>query len=252
MQLDPLSVAEGVRRARDPQSAWEGFRSVLAGEGFDRVACYLGVPWSEPFPDVPAGVVPFYRDTLSPGDTIEFFARHPEYKRGNPVARHVRSSLRPLLRVGEDPSVPFTPTHRCMLAGLRDIFGNGDLNVFPLTNPGAREYGALSVHNRRTRAARRHLQHRRDALHLAGLYFSGAMQARFPGEPEPAPVSLSPRQQECLTWVAAGLTSDEIAARLKLSRKTVDLHLAAAMRKLDARSRSQAAARAVARGLVRP
>lgn len=52
--------------------------------------------------------------------------------------------------------------------------------------------------------------------------------------------------------MAAGLTSDQIADRLSLSRKTVDLHLAMAIRKLGSGSRSQATARAVALGLVHP
>lgn len=253
MELDALSVVEGVQRARDPECAWQSFRSVLAADGFDQLSCFFGVPWSEPFPDAPKGCVPFFRDSLAPVEVIEFFARHPEYKCNNPIARHVRSfALRPLLRVGEDPSVPFTRTHLQMLDGLRDVFGDWDFNVFPISSAAAREYGSLAIRTRRTREARRHLERRRDALHLAGLYFYGAMRARFPGPSASASVVLSPRQQECLAWVAAGLTSDEIAARLKLSRKTIDLHVAAAMRKLEAGSRSQAAARAVALNLVRP
>jgi DNA-binding CsgD family transcriptional regulator len=61
---------------------------------------------------------------------------------------------------------------------------------------------------------------------------------------------LSPREQECLTWLAVGLRNDRIAEKLGISRPTVELHLANARRKLNARTREQALARAVAWGLL--
>lgn len=68
----------------------------------------------------------------------------------------------------------------------------------------------------------------------------------------PAPRRLSPRERECLVWLATGLRSDRIAERLGLSRATVDLHLARARRRLGARTREQAVARALAFGLLQP
>ncbi|MEJ2087610.1 MAG: helix-turn-helix transcriptional regulator [Gammaproteobacteria bacterium] len=252
MSLEPLSVVDGVQRAQDVEGAWQGFRRLLAQDGFERIMCVFGVPFSEPFPDARQPYVPFYRDSLMPADVVGFFARHPEYKRHNPVLRHVRSSPLPLLRIGDNPAASFGPAHQRMLAELRELFGDVDINAFPLSNAAARQYGQLGVQNPRSREARYHLQRHSNALHLAAHYFYGAMQSRFPRPPVFSSKPLSPRQQQCLTWVAAGLTSDQIADRLNLSRKTVDLHLAAAIRKMEAGSRSQAVARAVALGLVSP
>lgn len=53
---------------------------------------------------------------------------------------------------------------------------------------------------------------------------------------------LSPRQVECLALAATGLTSAEIAARLRLSPRTVDEHLMGACRTLGVRTRIQAVA----------
>lgn len=53
-----------------------------------------------------------------------------------------------------------------------------------------------------------------------------------------------------LRLVADGLRSAEIAERLFLSRKTVDHHVSAILRKLDARSRAEASAEAVRLGLA--
>lgn len=57
-------------------------------------------------------------------------------------------------------------------------------------------------------------------------------------------VRLSPRERQCLALCAEGLTAKEIAHRLDRSIPTVTLHLNAATRKLGARNRFQAVARA--------
>jgi len=57
------------------------------------------------------------------------------------------------------------------------------------------------------------------------------------------PLGLTRREHEILTLVGAGLTSAEIGARLFISAKTVDHHVASAVGKLGAPSRAAAAAR---------
>lgn len=57
------------------------------------------------------------------------------------------------------------------------------------------------------------------------------------------PLGLTRREHEILTLVGAGLTSSEIAARLFISAKTVDHHVASAVGKLGAPGRAAAAAR---------
>lgn len=69
-------------------------------------------------------------------------------------------------------------------------------------------------------------------------------------EPPSRRPQLSPRERECLAWLAVGMRHDRIAERLGISRPTVELHLANARRKLNARTREQALARAVAFGLL--
>lgn len=56
---------------------------------------------------------------------------------------------------------------------------------------------------------------------------------------------LSPRERECMTYVARGLRTIRIAERLGLSVVTVELHLRNARRKLRATTTPQAVARAL-------
>lgn len=62
---------------------------------------------------------------------------------------------------------------------------------------------------------------------------------------------LSPREQEVLKRVAAGLSSKEIGAALNISPRTVETHRASLMRKLDLHSVAELTRFAIEKGLVR-
>src|SRR5579859_620364 len=64
--------------------------------------------------------------------------------------------------------------------------------------------------------------------------------------------SLTPREREVLTLVAAGLSNDEIAGRLFLSPLTAKTHVSRIMTKLNARDRAQLVVLAYECGLVVP
>jgi DNA-binding NarL/FixJ family response regulator len=82
--------------------------------------------------------------------------------------------------------------------------------------------------------------------------------AEFASQPHPKLPSteqledVTPREREVMTLVAAGLSNDEIAQRLVISRATVKTHVSRALRKLDVRDRAQLVAAAYQLGLVRP
>ena len=79
-------------------------------------------------------------------------------------------------------------------------------------------------------------------------------ERHVPREPRPAtsahPAGLTAREVEVLRLLAGGMRNAEIAARLVVSPRTVDHHVSAVLRKLNARTRSEAIAAALRLGLV--
>ncbi|MCU1602069.1 MAG: family ATPase, partial [Frankiales bacterium] len=65
------------------------------------------------------------------------------------------------------------------------------------------------------------------------------------------PAGLTTREIEVLQLVADGRTNPEIAAALHLSAKTVGHHLGHVFEKLEVRTRTEAASRAAALGVVK-
>ncbi len=63
---------------------------------------------------------------------------------------------------------------------------------------------------------------------------------------------LSPRELEVVKLIAEGFTSEEIAAQLVISKKTVDRHRANILDKLELRNRVDLTRYAIRRGLVEP
>ena len=63
---------------------------------------------------------------------------------------------------------------------------------------------------------------------------------------------LTPRELEVIKQIAEGLTSEEIAGILMISKKTVDRHRANILEKLGMRNRVELTRYAIKRGLVEP
>ncbi|WP_325090231.1 LuxR family transcriptional regulator [Burkholderia contaminans] len=91
--------------------------------------------------------------------------------------------------------------------------------------------------------------HLRLASLIGALFHQELHRLMKPRRPEPS-LQLSPRQQECLAWVARGKSSWAIAAIVGISPHTVDYHIAEAMKILGINSRTAAAVHAVATGLI--
>lgn len=83
---------------------------------------------------------------------------------------------------------------------------------------------------------------------LSAYYFSEAR--RLMDDDARENVTLSPRQRECLLWVRHGKSSAAIGSILGIAAHTVDEHIGEACRRLQVRTRTQAAVEASLSGLI--
>ncbi len=90
-------------------------------------------------------------------------------------------------------------------------------------------------------------QEGRDLVTLCGLLDSG-MRGQHLG----ALVDLSPREEECLTYLASGLRAARIAEKMKVGTKQVEKYVQAARKKLRATTRDHAVAKGVMLGIITP
>ena len=63
---------------------------------------------------------------------------------------------------------------------------------------------------------------------------------------------LTPREIDCLLWCARGDRQQEISDRLKIDTKTVEMHLKNTRSKLEARTTTEAVAKAIVSGMITP
>jgi DNA-binding CsgD family transcriptional regulator len=120
-------------------------------------------------------------------------------------------------------------------------------NRWPLPPPLATLAGPGETGDARLRGLR--------AVRLGRLVIVSPVDAHE-GAPHPVlagttPLELSPRQRQVLQGLADGLTTRQIAARLGLHERTVDLHIAAIKRRFGTNSRMQSVLRGAALGLCK-
>ncbi|AUH63340.1 PA1136 family autoinducer-binding transcriptional regulator [Paracoccus zhejiangensis] len=160
------------------------------------------------------------------------------YVRRCPVTRHMLKADEPffwtkLTKDGEDSYQVVGQPRGPGIHGLQvPVFG-------PLGLEGAMSLGGLRIDA--SPGARMAL-----AL-VAVAAFRAARRLIVPPVELPSP-SLSPREREVLSWIAAGRRQNEIAATLNLSERTVENHLRRIRRRLGVTTTAQAVTMALRQG----
>lgn len=88
-----------------------------------------------------------------------------------------------------------------------------------------------------------------ELIHAA--FFTHAYLQKIRGEKLSDHV-LSKREKECLLWLSRGFRTKEISFRMNIKEVTVTMHLTNARKKLGAKTREQALARAIIEGVICP
>ncbi len=176
--------------------------------------------------------------------------RSQRYLEVDPLVQHCSRSTLPILwheRRQPDTTRVATLFDEARQHGLAtgvafSIHGkNREHSVFSLAIPNTRQQD------------RRDLVYQVGAAYLLLVHMHEAVRRlAFPKEAALGGVRLTRRERETLLWVSSGKTSWEIAQILGISENTVIFHINNAKRKLDANSRAQAAAKALAAGLIDP
>lgn len=193
---------------------------------------------------------PAEKRTNLPGWWLERYATM-RYAVGDPAIRHTIRSIEPEL-LTMDAASDGGALSRQLHAESWSALQARSTVVVPLRRHWRVPLGGVTCTTRlEGAAAARWYAANGDALRLA-VYYADVRLVEFARATEAATVRLSPRERECLLWLAKGLRNDRIAERMRISRPTVEFHLMRARRKLGATTRDQALARAVAFGLVVP
>ena len=210
-------------------------RAALAEFGYERfVMSTMPGPFSKALPRV------LLLD-LPPGWAEHYLAS--TYQKIDPVVRFCRSASNPFSWDELTPSPAPRPRevmHRARDFGMNfgltlPIHGlDGDTSCFSLS---ARDRPFLN-------------QFTRPAIHLMGIYaFERVRELDSKRAAVPAE-TLTNREIEVLTWSAAGKSAAKIAEILAITRRTAEMHVTNATRKLGAANKTEAVARALCQRLI--
>ena len=186
----------------------------------------------------------FFFTTLTPGWLEQYEKRG--FSRHDPIPLLAWLNWRPFdLRDAFDDSEK-TEQRRAFEAWITGL-GVADLLAVPLHFPGSSVGLCVSVANRKLDCPSERL-----ALHFASIHVLARCRELVHASVGHALVKcpLSTREIECMRWVLEGKSDTDIGQILNISPVTAHYHVEKAKKKLDVRTRVQAAQLVVSRGYV--
>jgi LuxR family quorum sensing-dependent transcriptional regulator len=234
-----FEFAEEVDRLSDPDEVANAIRRIISPFGLELYGFFARVP--------------------GPGkrlDTIAFNKQIPElaewlklyddgrYAEVDPVMRRLRQTVTPF----EHDEVSYDLDPRAVeLKHRRRDFGFASTFSIPIFGSTGRNgfmsYGIFEGSKRDSSA------YKKRTLHLMTLYAADRICSLRSAQSAPKPV-LTNRQQEVLTWAAAGKSAWEMGEILNISARTVEEHAQQALQRLGAVNRTQAVAIAIRDRLI--
>ena len=233
---DVVRLNTALQRQSDLVSCAKVFKTAISPLGFDTFAC---------------GEI----DIANRARTAFYIVDWPDAWR----RFYIQSGLidrDPIVDELQNKQVPFTWTElrqgrKLAKAGKAALVMAADYGwteglVVPVPRGGTR-YGLTSLVGRCGALS----DYQRDVLSLACVALLSRVRVLAPqsGFPLP-PAGLTPREIDCLSRVALGLTDQEIADALNVSRATAHQHVESAKRKMVVRSRAELVATAVSLGII--
>ncbi len=126
----------------------------------------------------------------------------------------------------------------------------GELFVPDQSPEGLRDFATINVlTSLPNRSLKKWIKNEGAKLRLAGVSVAARIRELRVSDTTPQ-LELSPREVEVLRLLSRGLRVARIAESMELSNKTVEFHISNARRRLNAKTRDQAMAIALSRGLL--
>lgn len=163
----------------------------------------------------------------------------------------VARSTTPIVNSLDRPRFPDSETDTTHMRMMHELSDIRSVAIFPAPMPGRTGSSGVSIcSSERLGRFQGFFNDHLTELQMAAMATHYRMQAM--GEPVANRPHLSPREIETLEWFASGLRTAEVAWRMNISERMVNEHVKQARKKLDAKTREQAIARAIMVGLIRP
>lgn len=228
----------------------EGLAALL--ESFERAVQRLNFDhYSFSYWDAKPGTgpapVPEHRILASnyPGHWVEHYL-HRDYFRKDPVIRHARATVGPY----QWRDLPVQcEREQLVLKEARDA-GLREGLAIPIHEPWGKIFLTTLASQRPELPQSAANPEVRTQAHILAVIFHARFAALSGAQTQDSTVGLTPRESECLSWVARGKSSWDIGQLMAVSEHTVNFHLKNAMRKFDTASRVTAAVRAASLGLI--
>lgn len=220
---------------------WDAIQDYFAQYGFDRVI-YADLRGRAPviLDTYPDGFGQYYADVCNPRDDPFFRYCCSKLSSQETGADYLHQYD---YLDGNERQVILTARESGMRAGFSCTFHKADQHGMGGWNIGS------TLSRSEVEAIRK--EHG-DSLRIASLYAHERMNVLRACDDDEMCLALSPREHDCLAYLAAGLRTQQIADRLGIKPVTVELHVRGARTKLNAQTREQAVAKAISRGLLMP
>lgn len=230
--LKAMEFIEYSKNSKDLGELSSKFQTTIKGFGFDHYACVSCVN----FGTMPSGAV--------------FLADYPEDWSNYYIENKFEANDR-ILEISLKQNVPFNWEDPVVHKGIKEpqieILNDGaDAGLLygvtiPIHLVGAFP-GAVNVVGQHKDVS----PEAEHAIHLMSIYLHDAAMriADESGQGGTITIKLTPREKECLKWVAAGKTDWEISSILSIAERTAHTHIEAAKKKLGVHTRVQAVVKA--------
>lgn len=240
--MDPRAFAGSIATVEEPQEICA--RLALAARGFGCTACWLGVTPAAAAPPAPGA---FYLASPQPWPRLHPRASTIDHDPVSgagvadlpPAAALAVARVHPALHV----SVAQPPAALAVVGfvGVAADHAQARRALPPLAAGAWRRWQALRIESAVP------------APSAAAGHSAANGGAANGGVARPAAAgALSAREADALAWLARGESDEGVAHRMGVSVRTVRFHVENAKRRLGARTRAQAIARAVLAGHIRP